>query len=291
MKSKMNDGRVNIIKKLNMDPLILQALQEDINYEDITTNSIIRKPTLGEVQLICKEKGILAGIDVFQRVFWLLDSKIKVEKKFKDGDRIHKGDLIALITGDVSVLLSGERVALNYLQRMSGIATYTNDMVKALKGTNTKLLDTRKTTPNMRIFEKYAVKVGGGYNHRYNLSDGILLKDNHINAAGGVKKAINMAREYAPFVHKIEVEVENMEMFREALEAGADIIMLDNMSLDDMMIAIDKAKGRAKIECSGNVNLENLKKYASIGVDYISSGAITHSAPILDFSMKNLRIL
>jgi len=276
---------------LNVDNLLLQALQEDITNEDITTNSVIRKSSLGEVQLICKEDGVLAGINIFERVFQLLDDEVKVEKKFKDGDTIHMGDIVALVIGDIRTLLSGERVALNYLQRMSGIATYAYEMVKILEGTNTKLLDTRKTTPNMRIFEKYAVKVGGGYNHRYNLSDGILLKDNHINAAGGVREAITMAREYASHVHKIEVEVENMEMLDEALEAGADIIMLDNMSLDDMIEAVDRAKGKAKLECSGNVNLENLRRYAAIGVDYISSGAITHSAPIIDFSMKNLQVL
>lgn len=274
-----------------MDNLLLQALQEDITYEDITTNSILRESRLGEVQLICKEDGILAGIHIFEKVFKLLDEEIKIDKNFKDGDNIYKGDIVALITGDMKSLLSGERVALNYLQRMSGIATYTQEMVKILEGTSTKLLDTRKTTPNMRIFEKYAVKVGGGYNHRYNLSDGILLKDNHINAAGGVREAITMAREYAPFVHKIEVEVEDMDMFYEALNAGADIIMLDNMSFEDIEKAVIEAKGRAEIECSGNISLENLKRYGKIGVDYISSGALTHSASILDFSMKNLRPL
>lgn len=276
-------------KSLNVDNLLLQALQEDITNEDITTNSILRESRLGEVQLICKEDGILAGIHIFQRVFQLLDNEVKVEKSFKDGDNIHRGDIVALVTGDMRSLLSGERVALNYLQQMSGIATYTHRMVKILEGTGTKLLDTRKTTPNMRIFEKYAVKVGGGYNHRYNLSDGILLKDNHINASGGVREAITMAREYAPFVHKIEVEVENMSMFDEALEAKADIIMLDNMTFEDIEKAVLKAKGKAEIECSGNISLENLKRYGEIGVDYISSGALTHSAPILDFSMKNLR--
>ncbi len=278
-------------KSLNMDNLLLQALQEDITYEDVTTNSILRESRLGEVQLICKEDGILAGIHIFEKVFKLLDDEIKIDKNFKDGDNIYDGDIVALITGDVRSLLSGERVALNYLQRMSGIATYTKKMVKILEGTRTKLLDTRKTTPNMRIFEKYAVKVGGGYNHRYNLSDGILLKDNHINAAGGVREAITMAREYATFVHKIEVEVEDMDMFYEALKAGADIIMLDNMSFEDIEKAVVEAKGKVEIECSGNISLENLKRYGEIGVDYISSGALTHSAPILDFSMKNLRPL
>lgn len=287
----MKNHEISITQTLNMDPLLLQALREDITQEDISTNSVMREARLGEVQLLCKQDGILAGIDVFKRVFSLLDSEIKVEKKFEDGDAVKTGDLIALVTGDVRALLSGERVALNYLQRMSGIATYTHDMAQALIGTNTKLLDTRKTTPNMRIFEKYAVRVGGGSNHRYNLSDGILLKDNHINAAGGVKEAITMAKEYAPFVRKIEVEVENLAMLEEALEAGADIIMLDNMSPEDMRIAVSKTKGKAETECSGNVTRENLKRYADIGIDYISSGALTHSAPILDFSMKHLRIV
>lgn len=280
-----------IAQRLNIDPLLLQALQEDITQEDVTTNAVMREACQAEVQLLCKQDGILAGIDVFERVFDLLDSNVKVVKNFKDGEIIKKGNRIALITGDVHALLSGERVALNFLQRMSGIATYTYHMVQILNGTNTKLLDTRKTTPNMRIFEKYAVQVGGGYNHRFNLSDGILLKDNHINAAGGVKKAISMAKDYAPFVRKIEIEVENLTMLEEALEGGADIIMLDNMSPEDMKIAVLKAKGKAKIECSGNVTLENLKPYADIGVDYISCGALTHSAPILDFSMKHLHIL
>lgn len=280
-----------ITQRLNIDPLLLQALQEDITQEDVTTNSVIREACQGEVQLLCKQDGILAGIDVFERVFCLLNSNIKVMKNFEDGEIIRKGNQVALITGDVHALLTGERVALNFLQRMSGIATYTNQMVQILNGTKTKLLDTRKTTPNMRIFEKYAVRVGGGYNHRFNLSDGILLKDNHINAAGGVKKAISMAKDYAPFVRKIEIEVENLTMLEEALESDADIIMLDNMSPEDMKIAVSKAKGKAKIECSGNVTLENLKHYADIGVDYISCGALTHSAPILDFSMKHLHIL
>ncbi|MEA4986975.1 MAG: carboxylating nicotinate-nucleotide diphosphorylase [Anaerovorax sp.] len=280
-----------ITQRLNIDPLLLQALQEDITQEDVTTNSVIREACQGEVQLLCKQDGILAGIDVFERVFCLLNSNITVMKNFEDGEIIRKGNQVALITGDVHALLTGERVALNFLQRMSGIATYTNQMVQILNGTKTKLLDTRKTTPNMRIFEKYAVRVGGGYNHRFNLSDGILLKDNHINAAGGVKKAISMAKDYAPFVRKIEIEVENLTMLEEALESGADIIMLDNMSPEDMKIAVSKAKGKAKIECSGNVTLENLKHYADIGVDYISCGALTHSAPMLDFSMKHLHIL
>lgn len=281
----------NITTKLNMDNLILMALREDISSEDITTNSVIRKETRGTVKLICKQDGIIAGLDVFQRTFELLDEKTVIKKYFKDGDQVKKGDHLADVEGDIRVLLSGERVALNYLQRMSGIATYTKNVVKLLEGSKIKLLDTRKTTPNMRIFEKYSVKVGGGQNHRYNLSDGILLKDNHIDAAGSVKKAIEMAKEYAPFVRKIEVEVENLDMVREAVEAGADIIMLDNMTPEMMKEAVKIIDGRAKTECSGNITKENIKKVIDTGVDYISSGALTHSAPILDVSLKNLRVL
>ncbi len=283
----MND----ITTKLNMDNLILMALREDISSEDITTNSVIRKETKGTVKLICKQDGIIAGLDVFQRTFELLDEKVIVKKYFKDGQKVKKGDHLADVEGDVRVLLSGERVALNYLQRMSGIATYTKNVVKLLEGSKIKLLDTRKTTPNMRIFEKYSVKIGGGHNHRYNLSDGILLKDNHIDAAGSVKRAIEMAKEYAPFVRKIEVEVENLDMVKEAVEAGADIIMLDNMTPEMMKEAVDIIDGRAKTECSGNITKENIKKVIDTGVDYISSGALTHSAPILDVSLKNLRVL
>ena len=274
--------------KLNADPLILQALQEDITSEDITTNSVMRTYQLGEVELICKEDGVIAGLDVFKRVFELLDKNTEVTFACKDGDRVQKGQKLGVIRGDIRVLLSGERTALNYLQRMSGIATYTRKIADLLEGSKTKLLDTRKTTPGMRIFEKYAVKVGGGYNHRYNLSDGILLKDNHIGAAGGVKEAVAMAKEYAPFVRKIEIEVENLEMLKEALEAGADIIMLDNMSVEDMKEAVRLTAGKAETECSGNVTKENVAKLVDIGVDYISSGALTHSAPILDLSLKNL---
>nr|WP_329383385.1 carboxylating nicotinate-nucleotide diphosphorylase [Anaerofustis sp. HA2171] len=277
--------------KLNMDSLIMQALREDITSEDITTNAVMKEYKKGEVELICKEDGIIAGLDVFKRTFELLDEDTKVEFYVKDGQEVKNKQLIGKITGDIRVLLSGERTALNYLQRMSGIATYTNKVASMLKGTKTKLLDTRKTTPNMRIFEKYSVKVGGGYNHRYNLSDGILLKDNHIAAAGGVKEAVIMAKEYAPFVRKIEVEVENLDMLKEALDAGADIIMLDNMQKDDMIEAVKMCKGKAKTECSGNVTKENIKNLTDIGVDYISSGALTHSAKILDLSMKNLRAL
>lgn len=281
----------NISMKLNADPLILSALQEDITSEDITTNSVMRHFQMGEVELICKEDGVIAGLDVFKRVFELLDESTEVTFTCKDGDTVRKGEHLGVIRGDIRVLLSGERTALNFLQRMSGIATYTRKIADLLQGTKTKLLDTRKTTPNMRIFEKYAVKVGGGYNHRYNLSDGILLKDNHIGAAGGVKEAIRMAKEYAPFVRKIEIEVENLDMLREALEAGADIIMLDNMSVEDMKEAVRLTAGRAETECSGNVTKENVAKLVDIGVDYISSGALTHSSPILDLSLKNLHAI
>ncbi len=277
-----------ITMKLNADRLIRMALEEDITSEDITTNSVMREKQLGEVQLLCKETGIIAGIWVFERVFTLLDENTETEFYVKDGDKVEKGQLLGIVKGDIRVLLSGERTALNYLQRMSGIATYTRQIADLLKGSKSKLLDTRKTTPNMRIFEKYAVKTGGGYNHRYNLSDGILLKDNHIGAAGSVRKAVEMAREYAPFVRKIEVETENLDMVKEALEAGADIIMLDNMSPEMMKEAVALIDGKAQTECSGNVTKENIERLISIGVDYISSGALTHSAPILDLSLKNL---
>ncbi len=278
----------NITMTLNADELIKMALREDITSEDITTNAVMPNPRAGEVSLICKQDGIIAGLDVFKRVFELLDSSTEFDMRASDGDEVKNGQLIAVVKGDIRVLLSGERTALNYLQRMSGIATYTRSIVKLLEGTKTRLLDTRKTTPNMRIFEKYAVKVGGACSHRYNLSDGILLKDNHIGAAGGVANAVKAAKEYAPFVRKIEVETENLDMVREALEAGADIIMLDNMSHDQMREAVKLIDGRAVTECSGNVTLENAAALADIGVDYISSGALTHSAPILDLSLKNL---
>lgn len=281
----------NISLSVNADHLIRLALQEDITSEDITTNSVMPHYQLGQVQLICKEEGIIAGLDVFSRVFKLLDEKTKVTLYCTDGDCVTNGQLIGVIEGDIRVLLSGERTALNYLQRMSGVATYTHHVVQLLKNSHTKLLDTRKTTPNMRIFEKYSVKVGGGYNHRYNLSDGILLKDNHIGAAGSVTKAIEMAKAYAPFVRKIEVEVENLTMLDEALAAGADIIMLDNMSIEDMKEAVKRCHGKAVTECSGNVTKENIARLVDIGVDYISSGALTHSAPILDFSLKNLHAI
>ncbi len=273
---------------LNADHLILEALSEDITSEDITTNAVMPVARMGEVELICKQDGIVAGLSVFERVFTMLDAQTKVEFFAKDGDCVKKGDRMAVVRGDIRVLLSGERTALNYLQRMSGIATYTHSIVQLLAGSKTKLLDTRKTTPNMRIFEKYAVKVGGGCNHRYNLSDGVLLKDNHIGAAGSVTKAVRMAKEYAPFVRKIEVEVENLDMVKEAVEAGADIIMLDNMTHENMREAIRLIDGRAQTECSGNVTRENVAGLVDLGVDFISSGALTHSAPIMDISLKNL---
>jgi nicotinate-nucleotide pyrophosphorylase (carboxylating) len=277
--------------KLNADNLILQSLREDISSEDVSTNSVIREKKEGKVQLLCKQDGVIAGMDVFFRVFELLDPSARLESYVKDGDRVKKGDLLAVVYADVRALLSGERTALNYLQRMSGIATYTRSVTDMLSGSKIKLLDTRKTTPNMRIFEKYAVKAGGGYNHRFNLSDGILLKDNHIAAAGGVKKAIEMAREYAPFVRKIEIEAENLQMVEEALEAGADIIMLDNMSPEMMKQAVKIIDGRAETECSGNVTAQRISELTQIGVDYISCGALTHSAPILDISLKNLTVI
>ena len=281
----------HITMKMNADELILQALREDITSEDITTNSVMPHYQAGEVDLICKQDGVIAGLEVFKRVFELLDANTEVTFYCKDGDTVKKGEKIGLVNGDIRVLLSGERTALNYLQRMSGIATYTREIADLLAGSKTKLLDTRKTTPNMRIFEKYSVKVGGGYNHRYNLSDGILLKDNHIGAAGGVKEAVRMAKEYAPFVRKIEIEVENLDMLMEALEAGADIIMLDNMSVEDMKKAVELCRGKAETECSGNVTRENVARLVDIGVDYISSGALTHSSPILDLSLKNLHAI
>lgn len=280
----------SITMGVNADELILSALKEDITSEDITTNSVMSARADGCVDLICKQDGVIAGLGVFERVFCLLDDTSRCEFFRNDGDEVKKGELIGVVYGDVRVLLSGERTALNFLQRMSGIATYTRSVAKLLEGTGITLLDTRKTTPNMRLFEKYAVRVGGGSNHRYNLSDGILLKDNHINAAGGVKNAVKMAKAYASFVRKIEVEVENLQMLSEALDAGADIIMLDNMSREDMKTAVEMCKGKAETECSGNVTIENIASLADIGVDYISSGALTHSAPILDLSLKNLRV-
>ena len=277
-----------ITMKLNADKLIMMALQEDITSEDVSTNAVMPKAQKGKVDLICKQDGIIAGLDVYARVFTLLDDSTEVEFFCKDGDEVKAGQLMGIVTGDIRVLLSGERVALNYLQRMSGIATNTHEVAELLKGSKTTLLDTRKTTPNCRIFEKYAVRVGGGSNHRYNLSDGVLLKDNHIGAAGSITNAVRMAKEYAPFVRKIEVEVETLDQVKEAVEAGADIIMLDNMTTDQMRAAIDLIDGRAETECSGNVTKENIERLISLGVDYISSGALTHSSPIMDISMKNL---
>ena len=309
MQSERKTNMNPITRTLNVDNLLLLALQEDISSEDVTTNAVMPKACQGTVQLLCKQDGVIAGMEVFARVFTLLDEQTEMIPYVKDGDEVKKGDLLATVngdirvllsdevregdlmakvTGDIRVLLSGERVALNYLQRMSGIATYTRSVAKLLEGSKTTLLDTRKTTPNMRIFEKYAVKIGGGQNHRYNLSDGVLLKDNHIGAAGSVTKAIEMARDYAPFVRKIEVECENIDMVREAADAGADIIMLDNMTPAQMKEAVAVINGRSKTECSGNVTKENIATILDTGVDYVSSGALTHSAPILDVSLKNL---
>ena len=274
--------------RLNADPLILSALREDITSEDVSTNSVMPVPRKGEVNLICKQDGVICGLQIFERVFTLLDENTEVELKAADGDRVKKGQLLAVVRGDIKVLLCGERTALNYLQRMSGIATYTSEVVKLLEGTGIKLLDTRKTTPNNRLIEMYAVKVGGGNNHRYNLTDGVLLKDNHIGAAGGVKEAINLAKEYAPFVRKIEVEVETLDMVKDAVEAGADIIMLDNMDHDTMAEAMRIIDGKAEVEVSGNMTKENLAKLSGLSVNYVSSGALTHSAPIMDISLKNL---
>ena len=284
----MND---TVTLSVNCDKLIKMALAEDITGEDVSTNAIIKTRVPGSVQLICKQKGVICGLGVFERTFKLLDAATEVTFAVADGDEVEAGQLLGEVRGDIRVLLSGERTALNFLQRMSGIATYTRSVVQLLEGSKTKLLDTRKTTPNMRIFEKYAVRVGGGCNHRYNLSDGVLLKDNHIGAAGGIKKAVEMAREYAPFVRRIEVEVESIEMCVEAVDAGADIIMLDNMSVAEMKEAVRLIGGRALTECSGNVTRENIKNIIDTGVDFVSSGALTHSAPILDLSLKNLRPL
>ena len=278
----------SITMKMQADQLIRMALQEDITSEDVSTNAVMPTEVKGTVDLIAKEDGIIAGLDVYARVFQMLDEKTEIDFKCKDGDEVKKGELMATLTGDIRVLLSGERVALNYLQRMSGIATYTRQVAKLLEGSKVTLLDTRKTTPNCRVFEKYAVRVGGGCNHRYNLSDGVLLKDNHIGAAGSITKAITMAKEYAPFVRKIEIEVETLEQVKEAVEAGADIIMLDNMTPEVMKQAVELIDGRAQTECSGNITKENSARIREIGVDFVSSGALTHSAPILDISMKNL---
>ncbi len=280
-----------ITMQTNVDPLLRMALREDITSEDVSTNAVMPTAQRGTVELICKQDGIIAGLEIFARVFQLLDAETQVEFLCRDGDAVSRGQLLATVEGDIRVLLSGERVALNYLQRMSGIATYTREIASLLEGTGTTLLDTRKTTPNCRIFEKYAVRVGGGKNHRYNLSDGVMLKDNHIGAAGSITKAVAMARAYAPFVRKIEVEVETLEQVQEALDAGADIIMLDNMEYEQMAQALAMIGGRAETECSGNVTRENVARLVDLGVNYISSGALTHSAPILDVSMKNLHAI
>lgn len=274
--------------KVNVDDYILHTLKEDITSEDVSTNAVMPENKQGRADLICKQDGVICGLEIFERTFTLLDASSRFEARFKDGDFVHKGDLLGVIYGDIKVILSGERTGLNYLQRMSGIATITREYMKELEGTSTTLLDTRKTTPNMRPFEKYAVTVGGATNHRYNLSDGVLLKDNHIGAAGSITKAIQMAREYAPFVRKIEIETETLEQVREAVEAGADIIMLDNMDNEAMKKAIEIINGRAQTECSGNVTKERLKSIAEVGVDFVSCGALTHSAPIMDISLKNL---
>lgn len=281
----------SITMKMQADKLIRMALQEDITSEDVSTNAVMRSAVKGTVDLIAKEDGIIAGLDVYARVFQILDEKTEISFNFKDGEAVKKGNLLGTVTGDIRVLLSGERVALNYLQRMSGIATYTKQVSKLLEGSKVTLLDTRKTTPNCRVFEKYAVRIGGGCNHRYNLSDGVLLKDNHIGAAGSVAKAVAMAKEYAPFVRKIEIEVETMEQVKEAVEAGADIIMLDNMTPEMIKEAVELIAGRAQTECSGNITKENIAKILETGVDFVSSGALTHSAPILDISMKNLHAI
>ena len=277
-----------ITMKMQADQLIRMALQEDITSEDVSTNAVMPTATKGTVDLIAKEDGVVAGLEIYARVFTILDEKTEIDLHCKDGDEVKKGERMETVTGDIRVLLSGERVALNYLQRMSGIATYTRQVAKLLEGSNVTLLDTRKTTPNCRVFEKYAVRVGGGHNHRYNLSDGVLLKDNHIGAAGSVAKAVRMAKAYAPFVRKIEIEVETLDQVKEAVEAGADIIMLDNMTPEIMKQAVELIDGRAQTECSGNITKENIQKIREIGVDFVSSGALTHSAPILDISMKNL---
>ncbi len=275
--------------KVNVDKYILDALKEDITSEDVSTNAVMPENRQGSAELICKQEGIICGLDIFKRTFELLDDTSYFETNVSDGDLVDNGQIIGVIYGDIKAILSGERTALNYLQRMSGIATITKEYMSELEGTKTTLLDTRKTTPNMRPFEKYAVKVGGAVNHRYNLSDGVLLKDNHIGAAGSITKAVKMAKEYAPFVRKIEVETETLEQVREAVEAGADIIMLDNMDNDTMKEALKIIDGRAQTECSGNVTKERLKSIAEVGVDFVSCGALTHSAPIMDLSLKNLK--
>lgn len=280
----------SVTLKLQAEPLILSALREDITSEDVTTASVIGEKATGEVRLIAKEDGVICGLDVFARTFELLDPTATCEFSVEEGADVTAGQDLGCVRAHVRALLSGERVALNYLQRMSGIATAARRMSALFAGTRTRLVDTRKTCPNMRAFEKEAVRVGGAGNHRYNLSDGVLLKDNHIDAAGGVATAVAAARAYAPFVRKIEVEVETVEQVKEAVDAGADIIMLDNMDLDAMREAIRVIDGAAEVEVSGNVTMERAARLADLGVDYVSSGAITHSAPILDLSLKHLTV-
>lgn len=280
-----------VTMKINVDDYIINTLKEDITSEDVSTNAVMPEDKQGRAELICKQSGIICGLDVFVRTFWLLDPNSRFETEYKDGDSVEKGTLIGVVYGDIKAILSGERTALNYLQRMSGIATMTKEYSDELKGYKTVLLDTRKTTPNMRPFEKHAVTVGGGTNHRYNLSDGVLLKDNHIGAAGSITKAIELAKAYAPFVRKIEIETETLEQVEEAVNAGADIIMLDNMDNETMKKAVELVAGRAQTECSGNVTKERLKSIAETGVDFVSCGALTHSAQIIDFSLKHLKPL
>lgn len=283
----MNPITMNLVA----DDIIRAALLEDMNAGDLSTESVCPEARAAQVQLIAKADGVIAGLDVFVRAFTLLDPATTFEANVREGDVVEPGQVLGVVRGDVRVLLSGERVALNFLQRMSGIATYTHRMASALEGTSTRLVDTRKTTPGLRIFEKAAVEAGGGGNHRYNLSQAVMLKDNHIDAAGGITAAVAGARKHAPFVCTVEVECENLEMVREALDAGADIIMLDNMTHDQMREAIALIDGRALVEASGNVDASNIRDLADLGVDFISSGALTHSAPILDLSLKHLELL
>lgn len=278
----------NATMRLNMDEAILRALKEDIPWEDVSANAVVPEGAMGEAELIAKQEGVMAGLPVFRRTFELLDEKTEVALLVSDGDFVTAGQKIAIVRGELRTLLSAERTALNFLGRMSGIATYTRAVVALLEGTGIRLLDTRKTTPGLRVFEKYAVTVGGGNNHRFNLSDGVLLKDNHIGAAGGVKAAIEAARAYAPFVRKIEVEVETLQELEEALQAGADIVMLDNMRGENLIKAVELAAGRAEIEVSGNITKENIALLKGLKIDYVSSGALTHSAPAFDLSLKHM---
>lgn len=277
---------------LIVDEHIKRALREDITSEDVSTAAVMPEAHRGTVELIAKQDGVIAGLQVFERTFKILDPAARFDASVSDGQRISSGQLLGIVHADVRALLSGERVALNYLQRMSGIATKTRQAVDALAeaGSKTVIVDTRKTTPGMRIFEKEAVRLGGGGNHRFNLSDGVILKDNHLDAAGGIANAVKAARSRVPFVRKIEVECETLEQVSEAVEAGADIIMLDNMSTQQMKGALSLIDGRAETECSGNVDIDALQGIAALGVDYVSSGTLTHSAGILDLSMKHLKV-